>query len=233
MATAGPMPMMLGSQPATLKPRKTPMTLRPSSLALERRMRRTAAAPSETCEALPAVVLPPFLKAGLSLLRPSRVVPSRGPSSLLTTISFSLPSLSSTMVFTGTISASNLPAFWAARALACEATASLSCSSREMPNFSATFSLVMPMGVSEAAAIGLEKISLRFMGGSEDGSPGLPPLVMDSTPAPMPMSMKPLWISEAIEATAWRPLEHWRLTARTEVVSGMPARNMAVRAGME
>mmetsp|Transcript_17349 Transcript_17349/g.30577 ORF Transcript_17349/g.30577 Transcript_17349/m.30577 type:complete len:239 (+) Transcript_17349:364-1080(+) len=232
MATAGPMPMMLGSQPMTLKPRKVPYTGRPSSLALERFMRSTAAAPSLTWLALPAVVDPSFLNAPLSFASPSRVVPARGPSSLLMVTSCSLPSLSSTVTFTGMISASNLPAACAARALVCEATASSSCSVRVMPNLAATFSLVIPMGVRQAAAPGSEKISLRFMGGMDDGSPGLPPWVIDSTPAPIPTSIKPLLMSAAIEATAWRPDEHWRFTERTDAVSGIPARNIAAREGM-
>jgi hypothetical protein len=42
----------------------------------------TAAAPSLRVEALPAVTLPSFLKAGLSLARESAVVPARGCSSV-------------------------------------------------------------------------------------------------------------------------------------------------------
>src|SRR6266852_1707177 len=44
-------------------------------------MTTTAAAPSEICEALPAVIVPSFLKAGASLPSDSAVVPGRIPSS--------------------------------------------------------------------------------------------------------------------------------------------------------
>lgn len=69
------------------------------------------AAPSVTYEAFPAVVLPPFLKDGLSLASPYRLVPSRIPSSFETRISLEFPSLSTTVAFTGTISESNNPFF--------------------------------------------------------------------------------------------------------------------------
>ena len=46
---------------------------------------------------------------------------------------------------TGTISSLNLPAFWAASALFCEASANRSCSSRLICHLAATFSAVLPM----------------------------------------------------------------------------------------
>jgi hypothetical protein len=45
-------------------------------------MSNTADAPSDTCDELPAVLVPVLLKAGLSLARPSIVVSARTPSSL-------------------------------------------------------------------------------------------------------------------------------------------------------
>jgi len=45
-------------------------------------MRIAAAAPSEVCEAFPAVTVPWVWKAGLSLARASREVSARGPSSV-------------------------------------------------------------------------------------------------------------------------------------------------------
>ena len=76
-------------------------------------------------EALPAVTVPALSKAGRSLARLSSVAPSRMYSSSETTVSPFLP-----LMVTGTISSLNLPAFLAASALFCEATANLSCSSR-------------------------------------------------------------------------------------------------------
>ena len=75
----------------------------------------TAAAPSLMPEALPAVTVPSFSNAGLSLAIASRVAPWRGYSSSLTMMS----PLRDLMV-TGTISSLNLPAFCAASALFCE-----------------------------------------------------------------------------------------------------------------
>mmetsp|Transcript_662 Transcript_662/g.796 ORF Transcript_662/g.796 Transcript_662/m.796 type:complete len:206 (+) Transcript_662:412-1029(+) len=189
IAAAGPIPISSGRTPTTLNPRNTPMIGAPSSSALLLRINNTAAAPSLTCDEFPAVVLPPFLNAGLSFANPSTVVPARGPSSFETTTSFSLPSLSSMVTFTGTISLSNLPSFWACSARLCDSAAMASCSSRVIPYRSATVSLVIPIGVRDAEANVFEKISFKFIGGREFGSPGLPPLVMLSTPAPMPASM--------------------------------------------
>ena len=64
-------------------------------------MTTTAAAPSFSGQALPAVTVPPSRKTGFSSASPSRVVPGRGPSSLVTT----LPS----GVVTGMISRSKNP----------------------------------------------------------------------------------------------------------------------------
>ena len=44
-------------------------------------MHTTAAAPSLIWEELPAVTVPPWMKAGLSWARASRLVSGRGPSS--------------------------------------------------------------------------------------------------------------------------------------------------------
>lgn len=74
-------------------------------------------------------MLPPALKAGLSLLSASAVVAPRTPSSASTTIgrvSFVLGSV--TLVCTGTISSLNLPARAAAAAFLWELAAKASCS---------------------------------------------------------------------------------------------------------
>jgi hypothetical protein len=91
-------------------------------------------------EALPAVTVPSLSKAGLSLASDSRVTPALGYSSVSTTMS----PLRDLMV-TGTISSLNLPAFIAASALFCEATANSSCIWRVICHCLATFSAVLPM----------------------------------------------------------------------------------------
>ncbi|RUS17500.1 hypothetical protein BC937DRAFT_89909 [Endogone sp. FLAS-F59071] len=74
MAGTGPIPMIVGSTPTacqlTIRAKGvSPYLLTACSLAIT-----TAAAPSLMPEALPAVVTPPFLKAGLSFARLSSVV---------------------------------------------------------------------------------------------------------------------------------------------------------------
>lgn len=62
-------------------------------------------------EELPAVVDPPFLKAGFNFPKLSKVVSALTPPSVSTMTSFSFPSLSVTVVLTGTISLLNNPFF--------------------------------------------------------------------------------------------------------------------------
>lgn len=79
-----------------------------------------------TCDALPAVVDPSFLKAGLSLESDSKVVSFLIPSSFVIVTSRSFSSLSLTTVLTGTISESKRPAVYARCARRCDSTANLS-----------------------------------------------------------------------------------------------------------
>jgi len=53
---------------------------------------------------------------------------------------------------------------------------------------------------------------------------------MDSTPAPIPISICLLLMEFAMFITAWRPDEHYLLIAETLAVSGSPAKNMAILA---
>jgi len=77
---------------------------RPNFLAVDLLAKTTAAAPSETWELFPAVVVPVGLKAGFSFARLSSVVYFLIPSSSeTTTYFFSLPSLSLIFVLTATI----------------------------------------------------------------------------------------------------------------------------------
>jgi hypothetical protein len=99
-----------------------------------------AAAPSLMPDALPAVTVPSLSKAGRSFCIASIVVPWRIYSSWSTTVSPFLP-----LTVKATISSLNFPAFWAASALFCEATANWSWSSRVNCHCLATFSAVLPM----------------------------------------------------------------------------------------
>mmetsp|Transcript_1560 Transcript_1560/g.6936 ORF Transcript_1560/g.6936 Transcript_1560/m.6936 type:complete len:273 (+) Transcript_1560:2675-3493(+) len=184
MATAGPIPMTLGSTPTAAKDTNRPMMGRPLALAYERRARTTHPAPSETCDAFPGVVDPPFLKTAGSLARESRVVPSRIPSSFSTRMrvtSFVLGSRH--CVRTGTICESNRPLFCAAAARACDLAASVSCCSRVIDHFSAMFSDVTPMGMRHDCA-SEDEATRGFMPPSH--FIGLDVIV--STPAAMPTS---------------------------------------------
>ena len=100
----------------------------------------SAAAPSLMPDAFAAVTVPSLEKAGFSFATESKVAPARMYSSFSTTTSPLRPD-----TVTGAISSLKRPAFWAASALFWEATANLSCSSRVIWNWVATFSAVVPM----------------------------------------------------------------------------------------
>ena len=101
-----------GSGPATSpNPTSSASGVRPSSSALARLTRTTAAAPSESWEALPAVIVPSGENAGRRRPRDSVVVSGRTPSSVSTTI---VPLR--WVIVTGTISSASVPALIAAHA---------------------------------------------------------------------------------------------------------------------
>ncbi len=66
VAGMGPVSMITGSTPTVVWSTILARGVRPSSSAFSRVITRTAAAPSEICEELPAVTLPSSLKAGFS-----------------------------------------------------------------------------------------------------------------------------------------------------------------------
>ena len=76
-ANTGPMPISSGSQPATAKPRKAPSGCRPRRSATLASTTTQALEPSDSCEALPAVMKLPGPFTGSSLARPSNVVLAR------------------------------------------------------------------------------------------------------------------------------------------------------------
>src|SRR5262249_1840123 len=137
-AGIGPEPMTLGSTPAVAQEAMRASGFKPRFLASFAVISTTAAAPSLMPDALPAVTVPSLSKAGLSFAASSTLAPSRIYSSSETTVS-----PLRVLTVTGTISSLNLPAFLAASALFCEAVANLSCSSRVICHWRATFSAVL------------------------------------------------------------------------------------------
>ena len=135
----GPRPMISGSRAETPLDTMRASGVMPSSLALVSDITMTAAAPSLSGQALPAVMVPPSRNTGLSAASPSTVVPSRGPSSLVTTVPSSR--------VTGMISRSKKPFFWDSTARFWLRAANSSISSRVTFSYSATFSAVWPMAM--------------------------------------------------------------------------------------
>ena len=113
--------------------------LMPSSFALVSLITITAAAPSFSGHAFPAVTFPSGRNTGFSVASFSTVVPARGPSSFVTTV----PS----GVVTGVISRSKKPFSWASTARCCERAPNSSISSRETFSASTTFSAVWPIAM--------------------------------------------------------------------------------------
>ena len=79
VAGIGPVSMITGSTPTVVWSTILARGLSPSSSAFSRVISSTAAAPSEICEELPAVILPSSLKAGFSCESFSSVVSGRMP----------------------------------------------------------------------------------------------------------------------------------------------------------
>ena len=129
--------MISGDRPVTAVDTIRASGVRPSSRALVSLMTMTAAAPSLSGQALPAVTRPSGRKTGLRAEMPSIVVPARGPSSVLTTV----PS----GVVTGVISRSQKPSSMACSARFWLRTANSSMSCRETSLSRARFSAVCPM----------------------------------------------------------------------------------------
>ena len=137
VAATGPRPMISGLRPVAAVLTIRASGVRPSSAALVSLMITTAAAPSLRGQQLPAVTVPSSRKTGLSWETPSRVVPGRGPSSVLTTV----PSGS----VTGAISRAKKPWAMACSARFWERTPKASWSARGIPRRVATFSAVWPI----------------------------------------------------------------------------------------
>jgi len=135
---------------------------------------------------LPAVTVPSFLKAGLSLASVSIVVEAFTYSSVSKTTSPFFVCL--TM---GTIWLLKRPSAMAAAARRCDSTASASWSSRVMLHFAARFSAVMPMWPTPKGSVRVATIvSMSLV--SPMRAPvriaveRYPPRLITSTPPPMP-----------------------------------------------
>ena len=118
----------------------------PNFIAIDLRISKTPATPSEICDAFPAVVTPVSLtNAGRIFCNDSSVTPLLGPSSRSILVPFG-----NSM---GRISSLKSPFDTAFSAFRNDSSANRSCSSLEMPNFLATFSLVSPIGIKQLAAL--------------------------------------------------------------------------------
>ena len=82
VAGIGPSSIFTGSHPTVVWSMIRARGVTPSCSAFSRDISSTAAAPSEICELLPAVILPSSLKTGLSAASASSVVSGRMPWSL-------------------------------------------------------------------------------------------------------------------------------------------------------
>mmetsp|Transcript_36202 Transcript_36202/g.116255 ORF Transcript_36202/g.116255 Transcript_36202/m.116255 type:complete len:229 (+) Transcript_36202:478-1164(+) len=140
-ATVGPMPISSGAHPATAKPLKAPRGVTPARCAAASDMSTQALAPSDNCDALPAVTVADgscSARTGVSAASDCRVVLARLHSSLTTvygTLDTSPVSLSLSIITVsiGTISSSNSPACCAAAVRCCDRREYSSCRAREMP----------------------------------------------------------------------------------------------------
>ena len=223
IAGLGAYPMISGSMPTLVKSTSSASGVRPRSAATDARVSTIMQAPSLMPDALPAVTLPSASNTGRIPASFSSVRPARGCSSTSTTTSPRRP-----LIVTGVISSATAPeasASWARRWLS---SANASCSSRLTPNFSATFSAVMPIGCIVNGSVIIElvpSISLR--------SPSVTPARaeksrngcadMFSVPPAMTMSDSPTINSIAASPIACIAEPHSRFTVIAVDSTGAPA----------
>ena len=186
----------------------------------------SAAAPSEICDALPAVMVPSFANAGRRPESESVVVSGRTPSSSSTITGSPLRWGTGT----GTISSARRPSFIAAAARSWLRAASSSCSSRVMlPKLCVYCSVPAPMWIASNAHHRPSLISestssplpMRYPArafGSRYGAP-----VIDSMPPATTTSASPLWIIWSARYSALTPERHTLLIVIAGTLIGMPA----------
>ena len=208
VAAIGPRPMTSGAQPATATDLIFASGVRPCFAAYSAVQTSTAAAPSVSGEAVPAVTVPSWRNAGFRPASPSVVVSARMQPSCDTR----LPPAS-----TGTISASSLPLAWASAAFCWLRTAKASWSARVIWCRRATFSAVSPMEMYAAgkrsARPGLG-IGLKPIIGTRDMLST--PAQRKASPAPMRIAPAAWWIDCIDEPQK-------RFTVAPATVSGRPA----------
>src|SRR5688572_6629853 len=205
----------------------------PSALARAALITTSALAPSLICEALPAVTVPSFLKAGLSLPSDSAVASARTPSSVLNAVGGPFFCGSSS----AKVSSSNLPAAAASAAFLWLAAAKASCAARSTSYFWLTSSAVRPMWkslyTSHRPSQTIESISCEWPRRAPARASGkrYGALDMLSMPPHTATSMSPARIACAASITALRPEPHTLLTVKAPTESGTPPRRAAWRAG--
>ncbi len=141
IATVGAIMTHSGFMPPVAYPVTRAIGFTPSSFAFASDMSVIAAAPSLICEAFAAVIVPSFLKTGLSFAIPSTLESGRGPSSrAMRTGSPFFCGIS-----TDSISSRKYPFSWASTAFRWLWYEYSSISPRDTPYFSETSSAVLPM----------------------------------------------------------------------------------------
>ncbi len=140
-AGIGPVPIISGGTPAAAESIILSLGFKPMRNAFFLSITSKAAAPSLMPEELPAVTVPPSLKAGFNFARSSKVTSSRGCSSVSKLIS----SLFFIFIDTGIISFLKYPFLMASQAFCWLLAAYWSCSFLLILYFSAMFSAVMPI----------------------------------------------------------------------------------------
>ena len=211
-------------------PRRHPSGWSPRRDASAASMTTMADAPSDSCEALPAVMKAPSAscwpsrKTGCSPASPSAVVVGRTPSSASSVTALSLispVSLSFTFITegSGTISASNLPSAWAAAVRRCDSAAYSSCAWRDTPYLAATISAVSIIDIYTSGRCSLihgstnRCVFILSVCTSE----------IDSTPPPTPASISPRRTRSLTMASAISPDEHCLSTVMPGTEVGSPA----------
>ena len=220
VAGIGPSSIFTGSQPTVVWSTIRARGVRPSSAAFSADISSTAAAPSEICEAFPAVIFPSSLNADFNCESDSRLVSGRMP--------WSVRNVSSPTVI-GTISRSKRPSSVARLASVCERTASSSSSEREISHWSAIISAPSPWPTMLCLAISSgvnakPNSSCVFIVAANGKWP------MCSTPDPIIASCTPAAIRAAEKFTACCAEPHWRSTVVPGVSIGRPACSQALRA---
>src|SRR5436190_11909058 len=173
-------------------------------------------------EALPAVTVPSWTKAGFSLARSSRVTPGRMCSSV-STVTVPLRPLTST----GVICSLKYPASVAAAARRWLSAARASWSARETPKSLATFSAVTPMWQSSNGSVSAPIMAstttpscIRWpqrMAGSQYW-----PRLIDSAPPATAASQSPSAMAWAADTIACSPVPHSRFRVKAGVSTGSP-----------